>query len=716
MDEYEFDHDFEDMDADYEMEDSQGRRPTQMDLMGSEPDPEAKGVQRSGPGPGPGARREQKGSPDIDEGLQDLFAYLDTFDMSVLNGQDADMTGAEVSGVIASLDRLLIHRGCSVATLIQRYDRHFGPSVDREVRTHKLGTLNEITRGLRTRLIQIQKAERRSGVDVTRLESRRRIECSTMISRIEGLVSQISKYADTISLLYDLNDDNNSIACSGVRGAPSSEQSGKVKPYMKLLMFVLEQLSQKRARKDDRGNVYLPLYIRGVFSRHFRHPKDPDCTIKSFIFDCVNHHVNHDIWTIATERQNVAQVEAYLTDCTNDSRIPLLKTMRHIFSFRNGVFDASVPQFYHYEQGFEQGDSIQNLSTGCISSKFIDQDFDWDTYVRESKQSPLDIFTPNVDQIIAPQQFPDSVRYWMFACLGRMLFEVGSLDKWQFAIYFKGIAGTGKSTLLKLVSKLFPKTKVGTLMSRGQEHFQLEHLADKDVVICFDVGTDMNLDQTKFQQMVSQERISIHRKNKISLEMVWKSQIAFAGNCYPPWKDKAGEIARRLLLWDFDKLVGKSDPHLGARCVTELPAFLAKAVGCYHHAIAKYGDEDVWSAVPKYFFKTRTRMQSHTNTLQGLLVSDDVKVDIGEHCSWSDLQNCYREYCRKNRMQRQLLDRDFTSPIFGHKDILVVGTKSCNTPRDFNLSQECLRRGIDEGSLKYTKRQGFVLGLSLADE
>ena len=67
----------------------------------------------------------------------------------------------------------------------------------------------------------------------------------------------------------------------------------------------------------------------------------------------------------------------------------------------------------------------------------------------------------------------------MYALLGRLLYEVGQRDNWQVLLFVKGMAGSGKSTIAKLIRNCYPSHLVGTLGSKMEETFGLSAIADK---------------------------------------------------------------------------------------------------------------------------------------------------------------------------------------------------------------------------------------------
>jgi hypothetical protein len=98
--------------------------------------------------------------------------------------------------------------------------------------------------------------------------------------------------------------------------------------------------------------------------------------------------------------------------------------------------------------------------------------------------SKLDkIPTPYFDSILKYQKFEDEVCNWAYVMGGRLCFDVGELDGWQVIPFFKGIARSGKSTLItKVFKKFYENEDVGTLSNNIEKKFGLSAIKD-----CFHV-------------------------------------------------------------------------------------------------------------------------------------------------------------------------------------------------------------------------------------
>lgn len=80
--------------------------------------------------------------------------------------------------------------------------------------------------------------------------------------------------------------------------------------------------------------------------------------------------------------------------------------------------------------------------------------------------------------------------------IGRMFLPIGTLDNWQVAPCVIGDANTGKSTIAKVVTAMFPPNQIGVIGSSLESTFGLENFLKKRVVICPDMP--VNLHKVRF--------------------------------------------------------------------------------------------------------------------------------------------------------------------------------------------------------------------------
>lgn len=464
-----------------------------------------------------------------------------------------------------------------------------------------------------------------------------------------------------------------------------------LKPHQKFIKRILLECKNRQYRKVE-GELYAPFFTDlGDFTRTYIHVGD---TLQ-FVYDTVYPITKNNIWmwSALTDKPGIAKFCAeYLEKCKDDC-LPTLKRDRTKFSFKNGIFDASLNVFYNYKECYGLGQ--------FVCANYIDLIFEDSKYSKwlENTQSPLSIPTPNIQMILDSQCFSDEVCLWFYASMGRMIFDIGDKDNWQYFPFCKGTAGSGKSSLLKLVAQFYNATDIGNLMSEGQKNFSVEHIYKRFVFFCYDVDDKMNFSLTRWNQMVSGETIAIERKFKVPIQKNWTVPGGFAGNTYPPWVDQAGNVSRRMLIFLFRKVITKVDPRLDSKCKLELAAFMKKCITCYFSVLDKHGDKGIWDTgvLPEFFHETKRDMQSSTNPLQAFIHSDQCIIGENEHTSYSSFRVAYISYCDMFKLpKKSFQSEDQHGPVFVPLNIKIVEPNGDDDIHFGHMSKYILGVGLRE--------------------
>ena len=163
---------------------------------------------------------------------------------------------------------------------------------------------------------------------------------------------------------------------------------------------------------------------------------------------------------------------------------------KNVLSFKNGILLLSTNTFVSY-------DSEQYVvnHTGTIARHHIPSDFD-----TERDDTPL------FDSIMDAQfDENDGRKEMMYAMIGRLFFEVTQLDNWQVMTLILGEAGTGKSTIFRIVEEMFNPLAIGEIDANLEKTFGLQDKATKEVMFIRDAPMKMSqiLPQEQFQKMVT---------------------------------------------------------------------------------------------------------------------------------------------------------------------------------------------------------------------
>jgi hypothetical protein len=288
---------------------------------------------------------------------------------------------------------------------------------------------------------------------------------------------------------------------------------------------------------------------------------------------------------------------------------------------------------------------------------------------------------------------PVAAQMWIYIFLGRMLHELGKYDSWQIICFFKGVGGSGKSSIAHIVKNFFAPSDVGVLSNNAEAKFGLSALMTKLIYICFEIKKSTSIDQSEFQSMVSGEAVSVAIKNQTARTVQWKLPGMLCGNEIPSWVDSQGSIARRLMIVNFRYTISNKDsrPDLLQEILkTEMAALIVKCNTAYRYAAARHAKEDIWKVLPKYFADERLHMQRESDPLINALY-DTTAFELWDHHQDLNYDEFYllfdqfeSEY--KNR-HRALRGNSFADPLIDDKVTVPfkeAGISKCHCTRKVN--------------------------------
>jgi len=331
------------------------------------------------------------------------------------------------------------------------------------------------------------------------------------------------------------------------------------------------------------------------------------------------------------------------------------------------------------------------------------------------QEDPWDIPTPHFDSIFEAQDLdkqdaplfdaegellmdPDYPEYqrlpppkervmtWIYALMGRHLFPMGLREHWEIMTMIVGVAGSGKSTLLQFLRSVYPVDRVGTIGNVMERVFGLQNLLDKWMIIAPELRSNSSLDQATWQSMISGESVMVPRKNQTAVVgEVFQCHVIGAANEHLNFKDAGGCNSRRQAIIPFNHKPKDVDTGLKANLKEELPKILQKIVGCYLALTEDRRGADFWRVCPEFFRTQRNNNMAHSNTLVNFLLHDgtlsvysralaEQQRPDEEHyyMLWSDLQDHYRLYCKKNnKRQVDLTAKTNYDAIFAEYGIRV---------------------------------------------
>lgn len=509
------------------------------------------------------------------------------------------------------------------------------------------------------------------------------------------IVVSYARMLETVNnpMCVPLNPD-----CDPILFRTSTIAVDDLSPYQKLILVALNKTYESNYRRY-RGQCYKEIEVNKFRTKAWK----PVMGIAEFVYSIAQKEKDFDVWKNLTTRGATArETIKHLTDCT-DAQFPEIKKNRHVWSFNNGLFVGKewstaqgkyISRFYPYDSP-----EFGCLDPTIVSAKYFDKHFQNFDHVEDW----YDIPTPHLQSILDYQQFEPDVSRWMYVMCGKMCFDTGDIDSWQVIPFLKGIAGSGKSTIItKVCKKFYDAEDVRTLSNNIEKKFGLSSLYDGFMFIAPEVKGDLCLEQAEFQSMVSGEDVSIAQKYEKAKSVEWKTPGILGGNEIPNWRDNSGSMLRRLMTFNFGKQVKNTDPHLDVKLDQEIPAILNKCVKAYLDFAQRYSDQNIWNIVPKYFKGVQTQVAMVTNSLQNFLASEKVRYGEDLFVPQKIFTQVFNQHCQENNLGRFKFNPDFYGGPFSSRDIEVV--TCAKTYRGKVYPNQPMVMGIDvvEDSLQFS--------------
>lgn len=452
-----------------------------------------------------------------------------------------------------------------------------------------------------------------------------------IMERVEILIRHFTQMENIARMYHSFGSDT----VPTMRQVPGPEDlERELKPQQKLLNFLFQRAGDMRLRRKNTAFYRPKILYNGIHTGFFEYY----CEINEFIYKQVSpSRLYPEYYDALTNKPSTPQQMFNLITGLSDPRCPFLVKNRELFSFNNGVFNARDGSFTSFEKR-------QDKSHG--TSQYFDFEVTDDLLTTD----PFSISTPLFEKILLDQSLDECARRWIYILCGRLLHDVGTLDDWQVTLYIRGVAGSGKSTILKVVGMLYEADDIGYLMSDGQTTFSDEHLYDKFIVAAMDMDKKTLFSATRINSMTSGEKLSVNRKFKTALNIKWKPPMVMASNAQPPWEDVAGNLVRRFVIFLFNNPVRNSDPQLFEKLRSELPLLLIKMSRMYLDAIDTYGNRSLWDkdVLPNMCHDAKRQYLVSSNPLSAFLESDHIVFQEHDEVSANDFRRRLVAFTREN--------------------------------------------------------------------
>lgn len=398
---------------------------------------------------------------------------------------------------------------------------------------------------------------------------------------------------------------------NGFRTESATRFFQRQKKEMPLLLrtinFVMGILEKMKAARSKDGLVCLMKRTRTTptYPTLFYKPKT---TISDFISSIIMDERSYgEFWAFLAAKSNQKNnLVKYLTEIKSDDRFNDYYIDRCAFSFHNGVYLAR--DVYDNGQVVVPGNTFITHASGYIN-ELLPSRYSVAKYIKgEVKhewltcENPMDIPTPVMDSVLCHQKLNYWIRFMYYAlAVGRPVFPIGTYDQYQIAVMFYGPGNTSKSTIIKLLSKIYPSNRTYTMSNDTQGQFSPANATDANVIYITELRKNFSLPQSTFMSMTCGERVecSIKHVQKTIQVGHWEAAFIMAGNHLFDFVDDGGNVARRIIIFGCSYPISEADSTLDGRLKAELPAILIKGLRCYAMLTRMTGPGNLWTSIHK---------------------------------------------------------------------------------------------------------------------
>ena len=360
------------------------------------------------------------------------------------------------------------------------------------------------------------------------------------------------------------------------------------------------------------------------------------------------------------------------------------KTLQDTIGFTNGMYN------YHTDTFVPASEDDDEVKSDKITMHYFDVPY---------QQPPATIeqwnaITPLWYKLISHQLKEKDVIDLFEVFIGRLFWPLGH-DNYQMAMFLKGLANTGKSTVIDIIERMFPIGSTSSLSSNQEAIFGLESACDKRVFVCPDLPRDMKctLDQSLLQSLITGEKVSVPRKGKMKLTMQWQTHMLFGSNYMPNYEDASGSLSRRLLIFLFETAVTERDTNLKSKILKgELSTILLRCMAKYRTFVTKNAGKDILKLLPQSMQDANEEQKEELHPVRHFIAngSEEKEIVHSEMCETSikEFEKAFVDYQKERNGWSRPLKRDDYATIEESDGFNIVTLPMCKICRKYKPSKE----------------------------
>ncbi len=461
---------------------------------------------------------------------------------------------------------------------------------------------------------------------------------------------------------------------------PTSEQTS----FQSLLLFLLRRFHELNYRRL--GNM-LYQRLRDENGVYMHHAWTPVCTVKEFVQRDIRKESEPEQWkNLTNPRDNMDIVCRHLTEVEHpelsklNMDYTLISWKNGTYSIRDNVFWAN-DQIEHWDtmahqvevdrirQGWGESYRLVPPSMHISSCHFIDKPF--------RLQSEDSTVVADVCTLLVDMGIDQSVHWWFFVLLGRLLFPINKHDQWCVMPFFKTSEHADNAAMTMFVETfqdLIGQEHVEYVSSGTNTQYSLEMLMNARISAMLLRDTTMPLEQGDWQSVLCGEPVCINSatRGRTSFSHQWTSHM-FAVGKNLSYKNDAGTVDRRIIMFDMSSATPEMFQKLRNLIRSNVDIWLQTTVDAYLTAVNEYAASDIWdeNVLPQNMHAMRQSVREITTPLLSCILSSLFLREANLFMPLADFKEMYQDYRRQRGLPQQRWVRDHWHATFQDMNLTV---------------------------------------------
>jgi hypothetical protein len=569
----------------------------------------------------------------------------------------------------------------------------------------------------------------------------------------------------------------------------------KLTPFQAAEFMILRYCEERLYRRYS-TTIFKPYIV----SKKYTHFYCPDMSVQALI-NMIRGSSRDSAWlVIGTTGGQIKHLEDSISKIDN-ANLPLLRSSRYQFSYRNGIYNLKTETFHEYKDAndnttiscnyFDKDFCIEEFETVRLSPFFqndIDpRETDIDEYKKirylnanyvrqrsyhdnedipilnfsqvksvkhfefykeivkiEVDKNSADWYKLSQDKIpaihkifddqwkeydskkeISPEEreatytYVEVMKRITFAMIGRLLWPLCSIDRWELHPTIIGMPGTGKSLLEEAIRSFYIPNQVVCLANSMQRDFGLAAFdIDPQPLLWYigEITESWTIDPADFHRMTTGEALNMRKKHKDAVTEEFTTPGISFGNSFPKFNHDPKAMARRLFYLRFTMRIQDMNTQMKQDVLKEVPYFLLFCNHAYLSLVRFMHERQIRSPQHMWhssFTERQDDYKSEGNLLEEFLSKHSAYLVFGAHdtiyCPEDIFQNEFSQWCQRNgRVYPAWEEKLYIDPF--QKMGLYFDTKKTET---FKYPRKLKLRGNGVDATPYQKTAHYIRGIDI---